>query len=167
MDTQLLLELYKKQSKIILGYLIKNGCTKEEAEDIVQNSFIKAIKYMDGVSKEKLPSWLFKVSLNEFRNLIKKQKKHFQIGIDEEEFSNKLSVDGDFTEDLLIAERNNEVKSCLNKLKGGYKDLLILKYAMELSYKEISLLLGMQESVVKTYLYRARKEFERMWLNNG
>lgn len=167
MDTQLLLELYKKQSKIIMGYLIKNGCTKEEAEDIVQNSFIKAIKYMDGVSKEKLPSWLFKVSLNEFKSLMKKRKKLYQISIDEESFTNKFSVEGDLTEDLLIVERNNEVKNCLNKLKDGYKDLLILKYDMELSYKEIALLLGIKESVVKTYLYRARKEFERMWLNNG
>lgn len=150
-----------------MGYLIKNGCTREEAEDIVHNSFIKAIKYMDGVSKEKLPSWLFKVSLNEFRNLMKKQKKIYQISIDEEVFTNKLSVEGDLAEDLLITERNNEVKDCLNKLKDGYKDLLILKYDMELSYKEIALLLGLKESVVKTYLYRARKEFERMWLNNG
>ncbi|MFL0246169.1 RNA polymerase sigma factor [Candidatus Clostridium stratigraminis] len=167
MDTQLLLELYKKQSKIIMGYLIKNGCSREEAEDIVQNSFIKAIKYMDGVSREKLPSWLFKVSLNEFRNLMKKQKRLYQISIDEEGFANQLTVEEDFTEDLLITERNNEVKDRLNKLKDGYKDLLILKYAMELSYKEIALLLGLKESVVKTYLYRARKEFERMWLNNG
>jgi RNA polymerase sigma factor (sigma-70 family) len=59
------------------------------------------------------------------------------------------------------------VKDCLDKLKDGYKDLIILKYDMELSYKEIALLLGIKESVVKTYLYRARKEFERMWLNNG
>jgi RNA polymerase sigma-70 factor (ECF subfamily) len=150
-----------------MGYLIKNGCTKEEAEDIVQNSFIKAIEYMDGVSKEKLTSWLFKVSLNEFKNLMKKHKRLYQISIDEESFTNKLSVEGDFTEDLLITERNNEVKDCLDKLKDGYKDLLILNYDMELSYKEIALLLGIKESVVKTYLYRARKEFERMWLNNG
>ena len=150
-----------------MGYLIKNGCTREEAEDIVQNSFVKAIKYMDGVSKEKLSSWLFKVSLNEFRNLMKKQKKLYRISIDEEGFTNKFSLEGDFTEDLLITDRNNEVKKCHNKLKDGYKDLLILKYDMELSYKEIALLLGMQESVVKTYLYRARREFEKEWLSNG
>lgn len=166
MDNQLLLELYKKQSKIILGYLIKNGCSKEEAEDIVQDSFVKAIQYMDGISKEKISSWLFKVALNEFRNRMKKQKKLSQLSIDEEQFSSMLLQDGDFTEGLILIEQNKEVKNCLNKLKNGTKDLLILKYSMELSYKEISLLLGMQETVVKTYLYRARKEFEKEWLNN-
>jgi RNA polymerase sigma factor (sigma-70 family) len=164
MDSHLLLDLYKKQSKIILGYLIKNGCTKEEAEDIVQDSFVKAIQYMDGVSKEKLPSWLFKVAINEFKNRIKKHKKLYYMSIDVEDFSNKFAQDGDFTEDILKEEHNIEVKNCLNKLKDGYKDLLILKYSLELSYKEISLLLGIRETVVKTYLYRARKEFEKEWV---
>jgi RNA polymerase sigma factor (sigma-70 family) len=163
MDNQLLIELYKKQSKIIFGYLIKNGCSKEEAEDIVQDSFTKAIQYMDGVAKDKLSSWLFKVAINEFRNRLKKNKRIYQLSIDEEEFSSRLTAAGDFTEQALLKEQKQEVKECLSKLKGGYKDLLILKYEMELTYKEISLLLGMQETIVKTYLYRARKEFEREW----
>jgi RNA polymerase sigma-70 factor (ECF subfamily) len=71
MDNQLLIELYKKQSKIIFGYLIKNGCSKEEAEEIMQDSFTKAIQYMDGVAKDKLSSWLFKVAVNQFRNRLK------------------------------------------------------------------------------------------------
>jgi len=166
MDSQLLLDLYRRQSKIIFGYLIKNGCTKEESEDIIQDSFVKAIQYMDGVSKEKLSSWLFMIAINEFRNRIKKQKKIYLISIDELEFFNNLLQEDDFTEDLLSNERRYEVKNCLNKLKDGNKDLLILKYEMELSYKEIGLLLGFKETVIKTYLYRARKEFEKEWLKN-
>lgn len=166
MDAQLLLDLYKRQSKIIFGYLIRNGCTKEEAEDIIQDSFVKAIQYMDGVSKDKLSSWLFTVAINEFRNRIKKQKRQYLLSINEGEFFNNLSRSEDFTEDLLSKEQCNEVKRCLNKLKDGNKNLLILKYEMELSYKDIGSLLGIKETVVKTYLYRARKEFEKEWLNN-
>ena len=163
MDSQLLLDLYKRQAKIIFGYLIKNGCTKEESEDIVQDSFVKAIQYMDGVSKEKLSSWLFTVALNEFRNRMKKQEKQYLLSIDEGNFYNNLAEDEDFTEDLLSKERSNEVKNCLNKLKEGHKNLLVLKYEMELSYKDITALLGIKETVVKTYLYRARKEFKKEW----
>ena len=166
MDSQLLLELYRRQAKIIFGYLIKNGCTKEESEDITQDSFVKAIQYMDGVSKEKLSSWLFRVAINEFRNRIKKQKKLYRLSINEEEFLNNISQEEDFTKDLLLKERKQEVKYCLNKLKDGNKNLLVLKYEMELSYKEIGLLIGSKETVVKTYLYRARKEFEKEWLKH-
>ncbi|GCD11450.1 RNA polymerase sigma factor [Clostridium tagluense] len=164
MDSQLLLDLYKRQAKIIFGYLIKNGCTKEESEDIIQDSFLKAMQYMDGISKEKLSSWLFTVALNEFRNRIKKHKKQYLLSIDEEEFYNNFTKEEDFTERLLLKERCNEVKNCLNKLKDGNKNLLILKYEMELSYKDIATLLGIKETVVKTYLYRSRKKFEKEWL---
>ena len=128
MDSQLLLDLYRRQAKIIFGYLIKNGCTKEESEDIIQNSFVKAIEHMDGVSKEKLPSWLFMVAINE------------------EEFFNNFSKEDDFTEELLLKEKQDEVKNCLDKLKSGNKNLLILRYEMGLSYKEISVLLGSKDT---------------------
>ena len=166
MDSQLLLDLYKKQSKIIFGYLIKNGCTNEESEDILHDSFVKAIQYMDSISKEKLSSWLFKVALNEFRNRIKKQKRLYFLSIDEKVFYNNLVHEEDFTEDILSKEQINEVKSCLNKLKKVNKNLLILKYEMELSYKDIEAFLGIKETVVKTYLYRARKEFAKEWLKH-
>jgi len=38
-----------------------------------------------------------------------------------------------------------------------------MKYHADLRYKQISLLLGMPESTVKTYLYRAREEFKKRW----
>ena len=64
MSKEILTELYEKQAKIIYRYLLKHGCRKEEAEEIIQENFIKAIQYIDGVDERKLPSWIFKVSLN-------------------------------------------------------------------------------------------------------
>lgn len=61
-----LTELYNRQAKIIYRYLLKYGCRKEEAEEIVQESFIKAIQYIDSVEERKLPSWIFKVALNNY-----------------------------------------------------------------------------------------------------
>ncbi|WP_170232704.1 sigma-70 region 4 domain-containing protein, partial [Sporosarcina luteola] len=43
------------------------------------------------------------------------------------------------------------------------RQLLLLKYELELSYKEIALLLGMKMETVRTYLFRARKEFQETW----
>lgn len=59
-----------------------------------------------------------------------------------------------------------EIRGCLNSLKESYKELLILEYEMELSYKEIGKLLGFPEQTVKTYLFRARTEFKSIWRNN-
>lgn len=163
MDNEILLKLYKSQGKIIFGYLIKCGCSKEEAEDIVQDSFVKAIEYMDGISSEKLSSWLFTVALNNFRNSKKRENRIRQVNIDENHFLENLSNDVDIVEFMLSKENSKEIRSCLESLKDEYRTLLIFKYDMELSYKEISRLIGISEDTIKTYLYRARNEFKRNW----
>ncbi|WP_200805351.1 sigma factor-like helix-turn-helix DNA-binding protein [Carnobacterium iners] len=43
--------------------------------------------------------------------------------------------------------------------------MLLLKYELNLSYKEIALLLGMKVETVRTYLFRARIEFQEIWRN--
>ena len=156
-------ELYEKQAKIIYRYLLKYGCCKEEAEEIVQESFMKAIQYIDGVDERKLPSWIFKVALNNYRNYLKRKSVIAELSIDGGGFFSRLAAEGEFTEVILANESATLVRECLSSLKDGYKDLLILKYEMELSYKEIGRLLGLSETTVKTYLYRARNEFKRLW----
>jgi len=163
MSKEFLTELYNRQAKIIYMYLLKYGCRKEEAEEIVQESFIKAIQHIDGVDERKLPSWIFKVALNTYRNYLKRKSVITELSIDGGGFFSRLAAEGDFTETILVNESAISVRDCLSRLKDGYKDLLILKYEMELSYKEIGRLLGLSDATVKTSLYRARNEFKRLW----
>ncbi|MDR3584496.1 MAG: sigma-70 family RNA polymerase sigma factor [Desulfosporosinus sp.] len=163
MSKELLTELYNSQAKVIYRYLLKYGCCKEVAEEIVQESFVRAIQYIDGVDDRKLPSWIFKVALNNYRNYLKRKSVITELSIDGGGFFSRLAAEGDFTQDILANESATSVRDCLSSLKDGYKGLLILKYELELSYKEIGRLLGFSESTVKTYLYRARNEFKRLW----
>lgn len=166
MNKELLMELYRRQSKIIFGYLIKCGCRREEAEDIVQESFVKAIEYMDGVSVDKLSSWLFRVAINRYKNMIKKKSVSNQLSIDGEEFFKNLAGDEDIVNEIIENETALSIKQCLGNVKEEFRMLLIFKYEMELSYKEIGRLTGLTEDTVKTYLYRARNEFKRIWREN-
>jgi RNA polymerase sigma-70 factor (ECF subfamily) len=90
MENGVIMELYKNQMSIIYKYLIKLGCSKHEADDIVQEAFVRAIQYMDGVKPEKLPSWLFTVAINIFRTN-RRRSKRIYLSIDEEQFRNKFS----------------------------------------------------------------------------
>lgn len=163
MNKDLLLELYKNQSKIIYKYLIKCGCPKEDAEDIVQDSFIKALEYMEGVSINNLSSWLFKVSINNYKNKIKKRSYVLDLNVSEEVLYESLILEENLEHGLLSKEKSEAINQCLNNLKEEFKTLLILKYELELSYKEISRLLGLSEDMIKTYLYRARNMFKEIW----
>ncbi|WP_233505288.1 RNA polymerase sigma factor [Sporosarcina sp. BI001-red] len=76
MDSKFLLKLYKEQAKMIYFYLKKNGCSHEDAEDIVQESYMKYIAYSSGVPSDKALSYIFTVALNEFRKKLKKMEKN-------------------------------------------------------------------------------------------
>lgn len=158
-----LIKLYKERSKIIYRYLIKRGCSKEEAEDILQDSFVKAIEYIDGVSPDKFNSWLFTVSINNYNNYIKRKNIVKEVNIENEDFYNILASENQIENLLLSKEKIGEINTILNEIKEIYKTLLIMKYDMDLSYEEIADTLDMNENTVKTYLYRARTQFKKIW----
>lgn len=163
MDKDLVINLYKKQFRIICLYLVKCGCSRDDAEDIVHDSFIKAIEYMDDVDIKNLSAWLFRVSINSYKNRIKRSKIINYVSVDEESFYEQLTDDIDIEDEIVNNEKAEEVRVVLNSLKEEYKALLIFKYEMDLSYREISLLLGINEGTVKTYLYRVRNKFKEEW----
>jgi RNA polymerase sigma factor (sigma-70 family) len=165
MDSQLLLEIYNKQAKMIYFYLKKNGCSHEDAEDIVQESYMKYIAYSSGVPSDKALSYIFTISMNELKKMLKKKGKEQAISIDDNHFWNNFVNDQDTESSVLHIEMKHEIATALAHIQEIYKQLLVLKYEFEFSYKEISLLLGMKEETIRTYLFRARKEFQKKWRN--
>ena len=165
MNYDVITQLYISQMSIIYKYLIKVGCSKQEAEDILQESFTRAIQHMDGVRVEKLRSWLFTVAINTFRTF-KKRNNRLSFSLDEEQYCNNFYSEDDVENSVLIVEKGKYVNQTLESLKEQYKTLLLMKYQADLSYKQISILLGIPENTVKTYLYRAREEFKERWREN-
>ena len=144
-------------------HLKKNGCNHEDAEDIVQESYTKFIAYSSGIPSEKALSYIFTISMNEFKKLLRKRGKEQSISIDDDYFWNNFANDQDTELHVLTNEMNYEIALVLDQIQETFKQLLLLKYELELSYKEIALLLGMKEETVRTYLFRARKEFQKKW----
>ena len=59
---------------LIFKYLISIGASKEDAEDIIQETFVKTYENIDVLIDGNLKAWMFKVSLNKFYTLYKKSK---------------------------------------------------------------------------------------------
>ena len=75
--------------------------------------------------------------------------------------------DPEIPEDLLLQkEKRAEIEQVLEQLSPIHKQLLIMKYELDLSYKEIAGLLDIKEEIVKTYLFRARKQFQKKYGEN-
>jgi len=160
MENETLEQLLLDEVKIVFKYLIKMGASKEEAEDIVQETLYKALKNIDAIHQDRIRAWLFKVAINSYYNLYSKKKRSSEY-IDT--LPNRELFAESAEDQVVSKERNIEIYNALDLLKPSYKNLLVFKYFLDLSYKDIADILEMSESNVKVYLYRARNKFKEIW----
>ncbi|MGN1401995.1 MAG: RNA polymerase sigma factor [Bacillus sp. (in: firmicutes)] len=156
-------DLYKKKFQIIFRHLISIGCSKENAEDIVQNTFSKAIENMVHLDTDNLSAWLFKVSLHQFYDICRRQQRFPKVNIDDHAFIHFFIQEETGENLLLLKEFHGDIRGILDELKPSHKNLLLLKYDLGLSYEEIAAVLDMKVETVRTTLYRARKGFKEKW----
>ncbi|KAA0955347.1 RNA polymerase sigma factor [Planococcus sp. ANT_H30] len=163
MQTQTIEDLYREKSRLIFRYLLKIGCSKQDAEDIVQNSFSKAVEHMIHMEVANPSAWLFKVSINDYYNLCRKKKRYPNVQIDETFFENMHSTEEAGEQRLIRHENKQEIEAVLEQLPSAQSNLLLLKYELTLSYEEISDLLDVKVDTIRTTLYRSRKNFKQKW----
>lgn len=151
--------------KIVKNYLMKMGASKEDAEDIVQDTAYKFILYIDSISHRNVEGWLFRVAVNGYYDLYRKRSRRQAIALK----FNFQQLFEEFTpeEAVLQNERKEDVDMVLKKLKPKHQQLLLLKYSLDLAIRDIAKLCEMKEDSVKTTLYRARKEFVQEYRRQG
>jgi len=146
-------ELYDKYSRLLLGVCLRYASDKAEAEDILQDSFLKIffnIKDFSGTGS--FVGWLRKIAVNTaithyHRNL--KYRYHVEI---EEYVSVETGVTS-FEEDFFTSD---ELYKVLNELPAGYRMVFNL-YAVEgYKHKEIAEILGIDTNTSKSQYSRAK-----------
>lgn len=149
-----------QEAKIVFKYLIKIGVAKEDAEDIVQEAIIKTIECLSQIEANKLRAWLFKVALNRYYTIYNKKKtQSYLTDEDIQQFQASINIE----EQLISKEQYEQLRLALLQLPQQFQQLLIMKYFMDLSYKEIASIIDHSENHVRTYLQRARKALRKKW----
>lgn len=121
------------------------------AEDIVQDSFAFIYVYRERIRDySTLKSYLFSIIHNRAVDYIRKNNRNITLNLDSiSTFSPE--------EQVLDKERRQSLVKSFNNLSEKYKEVLYLYAFQELSYKEISEVLGMSLAQVKINIYRGRK----------
>lgn len=164
MDNEQLEQLLRNKASIIYKYLIKIGCSHHDAEDIVQDALFKALIYLEAIEAAKMTSWLFKVALNRYYDLCRKRKKHPLTSLDSENILQQIPTSAYLPEDHVVDnEQKKQMVRVLKELSPIYQNLLVLKYEVGLSYREMAEILDINEKTVKTYIYRAKQKFRCLW----
>lgn len=147
--------LYNRYKRPLYNYVWKMLGNKSITEDIVQNVFLKFYENLGVIKQSCKPSaWLFTTARNEVYGFLRKIKIRSENLIDD-------NFDYASVENLIDEVEETEIKDLIEKEIGSMnedtKEIFVLRHYSELSYKEIAQVLGLDESIVKGRLFRARQ----------
>jgi RNA polymerase sigma-70 factor, ECF subfamily len=152
-DAECFAELMSRYQEKLLRYAGNLLKDQEKAQDVVQESFIKAYINLNGFNvNKKFSSWIYRIVHNEAMNLIIKNKK--QVPLNEDiEFDSGINIE----EELIRKEMIQHTHSCLEKMPSMYAEPLALFYLEDKKYEEISYILRLPVGTVGTRINRAKK----------
>lgn len=132
----------------------------EDAEDILQEVFIKAYENLRGFdSSLKFSSWIYRITHNQVISHHRKRQARPQVSasIDDEVLSNTLA--SDMATDTAAKEHFDQkhIEEALKSIDQKYREVIVLKYIEDKSYDEISAILKKPVGTVGTLINRAKK----------
>ena len=131
----------------------------EEAEDLVQETYVKALK---GFSSFQLGTnfraWIYRILRNTFLTSRTGLRVTMTVPLDPEQNRSELAVENETPETLLMNRSNSQmVQSAIDDLPMHYRETLLLCEVEEMSYQEIAETLSIPIGTVMSRLSRARK----------
>lgn len=160
MDNEMLLLFYRRYSREIYLYLYSLCRSRETAEDLMQDVFLKALlSWKDGSGN--LRAWLYKVARNACLNQLQKARRETAL---EDVFSDTGPTPA---EQLLQSEEHRILYEGILTLPAVQREILELFYFSEMSIREIAFLMKMTPENVRVTAHRAKKALRTYMEVNG
>nr|WP_263323607.1 RNA polymerase sigma factor [Neobacillus sp. Marseille-Q6967] len=158
-------ELFKTYSRRLHGLAFSYTRDPFLAEDVVQETFIKAYKKLDTiVDSTKIGAWLSAITARTAIDLLRMEKrKCSRLIVSPDSIVGLSSPDKNPEDEVEMLLLNEELSNRMNQLSKDYYDVLCLKIIFGLNEKEIAKRLRLKPSTVKTRLYRARKQLKQFY----
>ena len=145
MEVNDLEECYEKYKNTVYRTAIAYLKNKADAEDIMQETFLKRYHYhFSFPNSDQEKAWLLRVAINLCKNLLKSSHKRNCVSLEETEF-------------LYETQEEYTVTEAVMKLEPKYRMTIHLYYVEGYSVQEISKMLSISRTAVRTRLHRARQ----------
>jgi RNA polymerase sigma-70 factor (ECF subfamily) len=141
---------YQDQAWTLARYLLKDHA---EAEDAVQEAYVKLWQNRDAIDPDKIRPWLMRVTRNGCLDRLRRRRPT-------QEWADWRAADQGPgpAQGLQHQELGERLKHSINGLKEPYRSLVVLRDVQQHSYEEVANVLELSLSQVKVYLHRARKQ---------
>ena len=162
-------ELVRRYERPIFSLIFRMVRNRELAEDLAQETFIKALNALESYRPEyKFSSWLFKIANNAaIYHLRKRELDTLSLEgsphADTPQLVEATALQvGEKAESALEAvehkELGGEIERAIAKLRPEYRTCILLRHVEGRAYEEIAEILNLPLGTVKTYIHRARNE---------
>jgi RNA polymerase sigma-70 factor (ECF subfamily) len=137
---------------------------EQDAEDVLQNTFMKAMQAIGKFEgRSSLSTWLYRIAVNEALMMLRRQKPTIPVAMDYEGDEDELQHPTQFTDwcclpekELLSEEAQQHLGEAIRRLPEKLQIVFLLRDIEGLSIRETSETLDLSETAVKTRLLRAR-----------
>ena len=168
-------ELFRRYHAPIYALVKRMVRDAPEAEDLVQETFLKAFRGLGGFKGHSaFKTWLYQIATNTCLNhLAKAERKYHHDSLDaplggegDYTLGDRLASSGPTPEDAAhTQEVYSRVQEAIQRLSPEFRSVLVLRDLQDLSYDEVAATLGINLGTVKSRLARARKQVQQ-WLGD-
>lgn len=163
-DREAFASLYDRHVERVYKHVYYVVFNKPDAEDITQEVFIRAWKYIDKYRYTGAPfvAWLIKIAHNLIVDHYKARKKARQL-VELEAHNQTVAANPATITEANLEQR--QIRKAILKLKGEKQKVIKMHFIDDFSYKEIAELLNKSEGAVRVIQYRALIDLRRilMW----
>lgn len=155
--------LYERYKRRLFGFFYQMNKDASLSEDLVQNVFIRVLKYKHTYTEEStFITWIFQIARNVNYDNFKKIKKHQHKNIEEVDYT--LNGYDDIQKDIETSENTTILKKAMQLLSDEKREFLTLSKFKELKYKEVGQIMGCTEGAARTKVHRALQELREVYL---
>lgn len=161
--------ILKYQSKLFATALniLKN---RELAEDITQEAYMKAFQKLDTLkNRDQFYPWLKRIAINLSFNHFERAKRVLDVENEDDDtsFFDRIP-DGESPEELIVKdELKKYVRNFVDALPDKLRVVVVLREIEEMSYDEISEIMGIPLGTVRSRLFNARQLIKERLINQG
>jgi RNA polymerase sigma-70 factor (ECF subfamily) len=153
LDGQALAEIYDLYAAPIYGYLYRTLGDAAQAEDLTGELFLRLLEALrtGRGPDDRLKGWLYRVAHNLAMDTFRRQKKAPAVALTEE----LLAEDGQPLDTVEARQEKQQLRASIQRLTTDQQQVIMLRFADELSVTEVAQLMGKSEGAIKTMQHRA------------
>lgn len=158
-DTSSFAALVEKYQDFVFTIVFRMVKTREEAEEVSQDTFIKAFESLASYRGEaKFSSWLYSIAYRKALDVLRKNKRYKASELIEDITEGEMETIDNALHYLEVQERKQAIQDCIQKLPEADAAIITFYYFEDLSVREIAEITKLSEDNIKVKLHRSRKK---------